>query len=119
MEVKTCLECEKPIKGRADKRFCDDGCRNAYNNRLNSDQNQNVRNVNNILRKNRKVLSDVLGAEKMVKIHRERLLSQGFQFDYHTHHLQTAKGHVYVFCYEFGYLPLENDILLLVKDKGK
>lgn len=119
MDVKLCLECQNPIKGRADKRFCDDACRNAYNNRLNSEGNRNVRNINNILRKNRRILSNELKQQKMVKISREKLLAQGFHFDYHTHHLQTAKGHLYVFCYEFGYLPLENDLFLVVKAKEK
>jgi hypothetical protein len=31
-ETKTCLFCEKPVKGRSDKKFCDDYCRAAYNN---------------------------------------------------------------------------------------
>lgn len=53
---KTCLACDKPLKGRLDKKFCDDYCRNNYNNRLNSDQSNYVRNVNNILRKNRRIL---------------------------------------------------------------
>ncbi len=30
----TCQQCGKPVKGRIDKRFCDDFCRNAYNNNL-------------------------------------------------------------------------------------
>lgn len=118
MNEKTCLECHSPIKGRADKRFCDDACRNAYNNRLNSDQNNYVRTINNALRKNRRVLSNFLGDEKMVKIRKDKLIAEGLKLEYHTHHLHTAKGHIYVFCYEYGYLPLENDIFLVVKDKG-
>lgn len=34
MEVqKKCLECERPVFARVDKKFCSDGCRNAYNNK--------------------------------------------------------------------------------------
>ena len=35
----TCPECGDKLKGRADKKFCSDACRNAYNNKLNSDAN--------------------------------------------------------------------------------
>ena len=42
--MKTCLECGEPILGRSDKKFCSDLCRNAYNNKANSDSNNFVRN---------------------------------------------------------------------------
>ena len=31
-DSKVCLACGKPLKGRIDKKFCDDYCRNNYNN---------------------------------------------------------------------------------------
>jgi hypothetical protein len=47
--MKNCLECTEKIVGREDKKFCD-GCRNAYNNKINKDNNY-MRNTNNKLRK--------------------------------------------------------------------
>ncbi|GGH19139.1 hypothetical protein FAZ19_11060 [Sphingobacterium alkalisoli] len=117
MDKKLCLECHKPIKGRADKRFCDDACRNAYNNRLNGDQNNTIRNINYILRKNRRILQAFLGKEKLVKIPLEKLQKEGFKFDYQTHLLHTSKGQSYVFVYEYGYLLLEHNVCLIVKQK--
>lgn len=112
---KLCLECGTTLHGRADKRFCDDACRNAYNNRLNSDQVNLVRNVNNILRRNRRVLLEFLKEEKMIKIPRDRLNREGFDFKFHTHTYTNAKGQTYFFVYEMGYLPLEHDFYLIVK----
>ena len=43
-----CPECGDKIIGRVDKKFCSDQCRNTYNNRLNSDASNTVRNINNI-----------------------------------------------------------------------
>lgn len=117
MEEKVCLECHLPIKGRSDKRFCDDACRNAYNNKLNSGQNNLTRRINTILRKNRRILAESLGNEKMVKVTEDKLVKQGFHFDYLTHTLKTSKGQVYIFVYEYGYLPLQNNLFLLVKMK--
>jgi len=110
-----CIQCGKALHGRTDKKFCDDYCRNAYNNKQNSDQNNYVRNINNTLRKNRRILEMVLPPEGMTKLPKKKLLDQGFNFRFHTHQYTNKKGDIYYFCYEYGYLPLEGDWVLLVK----
>jgi len=115
-----CLACSKPLKGRLDKKFCDDYCRNTFNNQQNSDQNNFVRNVNNILRKNRRLLEEQIpDGEEMKKVHKDKLAQMGFIFKYNTHQYLNAKGQTYFFVYEYGYLPLENDWLLVVKRKAE
>ncbi|MFT3932240.1 MAG: DUF2116 family Zn-ribbon domain-containing protein [Chitinophagaceae bacterium] len=114
--AKPCVACGKPIKGRSDKKFCDDYCRNVYNNDLKSDSNNFVRNINNSLRKNRRILQEALpDSETMAKTTKEKLLQQGFQFKYMTHTYTNKKGNIYYFCYDYGYLPLENDWYLVVR----
>jgi len=113
---KLCLDCQETIKGRADKKFCSDQCRNNYNNQLNSDSNNYIRNVNNVLRKNRRILEE-FNPEDKVKIAREKLADKGFNFTYFTNTYTTKKGSVYHFCYEQGYLQVENDQIILVKRK--
>ena len=71
-----CLECGDKLIGRADKKFCSDQCRNAYNNRNNSDANNLVRNINNTLRKNRRILVELNPKDK-TKTSRDKLLSKG------------------------------------------
>ena len=115
--TKTCLACGKTLNGRADKKFCNDYCRNAYNNQLKSANSPIVRNINNTLIKNRRILEAMLGEEKMVKQPKEKLLNLGFSFKYITHQYINQKGNVYFFCYEYGYLPLEHDLYLIVKRK--
>lgn len=111
---KSCLDCGEPIKGRVDKKFCSDLCRNNYNNRNNSDTNNYMRNINNILRKNRRVLEE-LTPDGKAKVHREKLTVKGFNFSYFTNTYLTKNGNQYYFCYEYGYLQLENDYFALVK----
>ena len=110
---KVCLECGKPIQGRHDKKFCDDLCRNAYNNKLNSDANKIIRNINNTLRKNRRILAE-LNPNGKTKVTKDKLLFHGFDFNYFTNTYTTKAGTVYYFCYEQGYLPLEGDLYALV-----
>ncbi|MEO7306229.1 MAG: hypothetical protein ABIR78_04665 [Ferruginibacter sp.] len=115
-EIKVCGLCEKPLKGRSDKKFCDDYCRAAYNNELKSASNNYIRNVNNALGKNRRILENLLPAgEQMAKTNQDKLLRAGFQFRYITHTYTNSKGKLYQFCYEYGYLPLENNWFLIVK----
>lgn len=109
-----CIECGDKIMGRSDKKFCTDQCRSAYNNRLNSDSNNIMRNINNTLRKNRRILLEA-NPEGKSKISREHLIKKGFKFDYITNLYQTKNGHTYYFCYDQGYLPLERDWYALVR----
>ncbi len=115
-ETRTCLQCGRTLKGRSDKKFCDDSCRNNYNNVLKAHANNYMRNINNTLSKNRRILEEVLPAnEEMGKTTKQKLSDAGFQFKYHTHTYTNKKGNVYYFCYEFGYLSLENDWYLVVR----
>lgn len=112
--MKTCLECDEKIVGREDKKFCSDGCRNSYNNKMNKDSSNFMRTVNNKLRKNYRVLSE-LNPERTRKISRGKLLSKGFEFEFFTNLLQTKTGNTYYFVYNQGYLHLNNDFYMLVK----
>lgn len=118
VESKKCISCSKPLKGRIDKKFCDDYCRNNYNNSLKSTETNNVRNIINALRKNRLILMEILGEHEMMKTTKEKLNNKGFQFKYHTHIFDNKKGAQYFYCFEYGYLPLENDWFLVVKSKA-
>ena len=113
---RVCLECGETLRGRADKKFCSDQCRNTYNNQLNSDTTNLVRNINNILRRNRRILME-LNPEEKTKVHRDKLQEKGFNFNYYTNQTTTRTGSTYYFCYEHGYLPLENNFYLLVVRK--
>jgi len=110
---KVCLECGGKISGRADKKFCSDQCRVSYNNKLNRDETAYMNNVTNILRKNRRVLLE-LNTTGKTKVNRDKLNDKGFDFNYFTGQYKTKDGSVYNFCYEQGYLPLENNWYLLV-----
>ena len=50
-------------------------------------------------------------------VSKQKLSSAGFNFNYFTNLVKTKESKLYYFCYEFGYLPLENEKILLVKSK--
>ncbi len=114
--MKSCLECSEKIVGREDKKFCNDGCRNAYNNKINKDSSNLMRNINNKLRRNYRILSQV-NLEGKTKTTKNKLINKGFDFDFFTNILKTNTGNTYHFIYDQGYLFLENDNLMLVKKR--
>ena len=114
MENKQCLECGDPVKGRVDKKFCNDYCRNAYNNKVNKDSKNLIRNINNRLRKNYKILSELNPSGK-TKVTRTKLYDKGFDFQFFTSIYKTKAGNTYYYIYDEGYLALENEIFLLIK----
>lgn len=119
-DTKKCLACSKPLKGRVDKKFCDDYCRNNYNNQQKAKGNHSslVRNINNTLLKNRKILESVLpDAEETARINRDKLLQLGFNFKYFTEILVAKNGNTYYYCYDYAYRFLENDWFMIVRKK--
>jgi predicted nucleic acid-binding Zn ribbon protein len=114
IRMKTCLECSEKIVGREDKKFCSDGCRNAYNNKINKDSTNFMRNVNNKLRKNYRILSE-LNVEGKSKTTKTKLMSKGFDFEFFTSMYVTKTANTYYFLYDQGYRILEDDYYMLVK----
>ena len=115
MQEKLCLECDDKLIGRADKKFCSDHCRNAYNNRLNKDSKNLMRNINNKLRKNYRILDSFPLKDGKTTTTKMRLMDRGFDFEYFTNLYTTKKGSTYYFLYDLGYLPLDNDYFMIVK----
>jgi len=109
-----CPECGDKIIGRADKKFCSDSCRNAHNNRLNKDNSKLLRNTNNRLRKNYRILQ-ALNPKKTTKCPKAMLTERGFDFNLFTSIYTTKAGTTYFFVYDQGYLPLEGDFYALVR----
>ena len=113
---KVCIECGEPVKGRTDKKFCSDACRNIYHYRSNNAPINYVRNVVNALKRNRRILTELNnGPRGTLKIHRDKLLERGYNFMYHTNVYRTKVGNTYVFCFEHGYLELDDNFYALVR----
>lgn len=111
-----CLECGEKIIGRTDKKFCNDACRNAYNNKQNKDSSNLMRNVNNKLRKNYRILREI-NIDGKAKTAKSKLDGLGFDFDYFTNLKVYKNGSEYRFIYDYGYKLLEDDYVLIVKNQ--
>lgn len=74
-----------------------------------------MRNINNKLRKNHRILSEQKFIEGKAKTTRNKLTSEGFDFDYFTSLKVYKNGAEYRFVYDIGYKLLEEDWILLVR----
>jgi len=113
-ETQYCQECGEKLHGRIDKRFCNDACRNAFNNRKNAHLNAERRRINRILARNYRILTQLNPTGKTT-LAREVLLRQGFDFEFFTSLYETRKGHRYHFVYDQGYLELAEHRVVLVR----
>ena len=113
-EKRFCPECGKEIVGRKDKQFCSDSCRNNHNNSVNKDSTNLMRNINNALRRNYKILSE-LNPKETAKVQKKVLVKKKFDFEVYTSVLNCKTGNTYFFVYDLGYQLLENDVFLLLR----
>lgn len=116
MEKRTCAECGDALMGRADKKFCSDTCRNAYNNRMSGESNNTMRRTILALKKNRRILDELYKANKK-KINKKTLLDKGYDYNKLTHFYVNKKNQVYRFCFDYGFVEYEDGWLFLVTDK--
>jgi hypothetical protein len=101
---KECLYCRRELSGRADKKYCDQHCKSAYQYQKSKENPQSfyVR-VDNQLKKNRKVLKAYNKAGKTT-IRASVIIKEGFNPSFFTHYWKSQKGDVYLFAYEYGFL---------------
>lgn len=116
---RVCQQCGDRIRGRSDKRFCDDRCRNQFHNqqRRLPVLNERARQIQRRLTQNRRVLEACLGARKRCIISRDELLLRGFLFDLFSQRRQEV-DRVYFYCLDLGYRLVDAGRVLVFRVEG-
>ena len=96
-----CLECAADIVGRVDKKFCSDYCRNAYNNKRYKEEQHIVREINKILKTNRKILQEMKKAG-LGMISESSLVEKGYRINYATASFVDQEGMLQFAVYDQG-----------------
>lgn len=111
-----CRECRAPLAGRSDKKFCDDACRNSYNNRQHYQRNKEMRRINRILARNYRILES-LNPGDSARCSKQELMLQGFDFHHFTSIRRSSQGFCYYFVYNLAYLFLTDENLVLIRQE--
>lgn len=113
MTPQKCLFCEEEIKGRSDKKFCGPHCRSAYHNQTSNDQEFYIRTINKQLRANRSALKKACPWGKAT-VRKEFLKQLGMDFKHITHTWKSEHGNLYFFCYDYGYMQVNDPKKVLI-----
>ena len=105
-----CVSCGKEVTGRSDKIYCDSYCKSNYHYQKSKDKNHATffKKVDLQLKTNRKILKH-LNVEGYATIRKNVLIEKGFDPKFFTHYWKNQKGDVYLFCYDFGFLSIEQN----------
>jgi len=113
--------CGNPFEGRSDKIFCSDQCRNRARRDQLKEERWNAptfyNKIGEILQNNHKILKALYNEKgDSIIVTNFLLRDSGFNFDFTTRVLSTSKG-IYRFCFDYGWLELENGKMLIVKNE--
>ncbi len=108
---KACLACNKELRGRSDKKFCDLHCKSSFHYQKSLEEAPKFyATVDNQLKQNRRILKNYNKAGKAT-IRSSVLIDSGFNPNFFTHYWKNKKGDVYLFVYEFGFLKKEEHLI--------
>lgn len=116
--IANCLNCQKPLKGRSDKKYCNESCRNEYFNKQKEIERKEIRKVDIALRKNRRILKELFDDNESEYVREKELEERGFKFRYHTHHhttTSTKEKREYLFCYDYAYCEVKEGLYKIIK----
>lgn len=103
MKSKECQHCGKEFKGRSNKKFCSNVCKNNFHNEVYRRSNKIVVDLDKKLHKNRSVLKDMFEVYRSSPISLDILKARGFDENFHTHTFNAPSGDRYVMVYEVGF----------------
>lgn len=127
-EEKFCENCGKKLgPGRANRRFCGDACRIDSSNQRKRENKEleemsvpdYIKTIQDILLKNRKILEAQCWDGLPRKMRMRELLGKNFNPKFFTSQAEpTDMGHVYRFCFEYGYWDKEDgDVVIICRDR--
>ncbi|MCB9227973.1 MAG: hypothetical protein R2836_07995 [Chitinophagales bacterium] len=113
-----CKICKKEIKGRSDKLFCSNACKNYYHTNLRKVTKGVAFEIDKILHRNRSILLEIIGKHKtQIKTQRMVLDKKKFSYKYHTHINVNSQGKTFYWLYDLAWMAFSNDEILIVKKR--
>lgn len=99
--------------GRSDKRFCSDACRSLYFRTQNEQLLVSIRQVESILKRNRRILYQIWEKAGQRQVSLTRLREAGFEPAFCTQVLPDAQGRNWQVVYDLGFRQSEEWVELM------
>lgn len=96
------MRCGRPLQGRPDKKFCDDGCRIEWHNEQRRKRQKELRVFNVILEQNWRILAALLRKGQRSISVKELALRQ-FNFEIYTATNRRFLARRIYWCYNYAY----------------
>jgi len=108
MKRRICQQCGSQLRGRTDKKYCNERCRakSGYSLRI-QQVTDPVRLIDARLKQNRNVLSSLL-SQGIHQVSKAQLLSGGFDFAFYTSIRCECPECLSIYCYDFGYSVVDD-----------
>jgi len=119
MELDNCQYCDKQLRGRRDKKFCDTECRASYHNSNRAAHEKEIIKIQSILRNNRRIFK-TLSPEGKTTVRKELIDNMGYQYQYFTSIFKSKKN-IYYLVFDYGFGPIiQNNIqkVLIIKKQN-
>lgn len=111
-----CLNCSTLIRGRCDKKFCNEYCRSIYNNKKNQYATNLMQRICAKLRRNHKIINAVLANHAPDEpMDRQYLIDRGFDFQYVTEMVESSGGDIIYCCFDMAY-SIQSDGIRFMQD---
>ncbi len=112
--MKKCRMCKSDFRGRKDKVFCSVKCKSNYHHRLNEATLLATVRIDKILHRNRSILLELLGKNKIqFKIHRSLLDKKNFKWDYHTSTHVNVQNKLVTYVYDISWILFSDQEVLI------
>lgn len=116
MPSRKCKLCKSSFVGRSDKIFCSIDCKNEYHVRLRQVTAKVVRETDKILHRNRSILLEIMGKNKMQKkVDRLVLEKKKFRYNYYTSSSINSKNKTYYHVYDFSWMSFSDQEILIIR----
>jgi len=109
-----CLNCQKEIKGRSDKKYCSDQCRSAHYLLKNESRLNLMKAIHCQLKINRRILNG-FNSQGDIIVSKKNLEGIGFNFDHCTQVKFNEEGELIIYCYDRAYLVLNEEEVIILK----
>ncbi len=106
--------CKAAFRGRKDKVFCSIKCKSDYHRKLNEVTLDATVRIDKILHRNRSILLELLGKNKIqLKVNREFLDQKNFKWDYHTNTHVNVQNKLVTYLYDICWILFTDQEVLI------